>query len=154
MKNLKIKIVIYSFTIILQLLTHGISYSQTWWKLFGDAGIADEIGYDICQSTDTNYFYIVGNAFLDIYVLKIDKYGNTIWTKKFGGSSTGSVAFGCTSSNDGGCVYTGLISPSNPFVTKINLNGDTVWHRTYNTYGIHNRGLHIERTIDSFYVVC
>jgi len=122
-----------------------LSQSITWQRVY-NINIAEAEAYDICEA-DGNNFYIAGSAgAIQTYmcVIKINQYGDTLWTRNYGGGRIYAV----TSSGDGGCVFTGDIGSS--FAIKINMNGDTVWTRFYNG----KRAYEIKKTIDGGYILC
>ena len=105
-------------------------------------------GYGICKA-DGNNLYIVGYSFAPsvpfFYILKVNEYGDTIWTRIFG---YGGRIYSAVSSGDGGCVFTGDWGQA--FAIKMNSNGDTVWQKSYNG----NRCFDIKKTNDGGYIMC
>jgi len=109
-----------------------------WTKTYG--GAEWEVGFSVQQTTDggyiiagqTNTFGAGGN---DIYLIKTDSEGDTIWTMVYG--STGDeIASSVWQTIDGGYVLAGKTNPSgesNPdaYLIKTNAEGDTLWTRTY-----------------------
>jgi len=63
---------------------------QTWWKTYGRAG--NEIGYCVRQTQDGGYI-ITGTAtnpspgYSDLWLVKTDSLGDTLWTRTFGGGT-------------------------------------------------------------------
>jgi len=118
----------------------------TWQRIYRNPLSNDAVGYDVCQA-DANNFYIVGIVapmFRYIYVLKINQWGDTIWTRILGFGE----ALGVASSNDGGCVFTG--TSSSAFAIKIKPNGDTAWTRSYTGEICYD----IKKTPDNGYILC
>jgi hypothetical protein len=82
----------------------------------------------------------------DIYLMKIDAEGESLWTQTYGGNGQ-DYGYSVALSPDGGFVITGHTSSyGTPFVDRYDLyligtdaNGDTLWTRTYggpeNDYG-------------------
>ncbi|MDP7512334.1 MAG: hypothetical protein QF587_01145, partial [Candidatus Marinimicrobia bacterium] len=67
-----------------------VSFAQVdtaWTKTFG--GSADDKGYSVQQTTDsgyiiTGYTNTYGSGDYDVYLIKSDSLGDTLWTKTFG----------------------------------------------------------------------
>ena len=70
-----------------------------------------------------------------IWLVKIDEWGDTIWTKTYGGSDD-DLAFSICTTTDGGCAVAGETNSygaggSDMYVLRINSDGDTLWTRTF-----------------------
>jgi len=129
--------------------------------------------YDIGVLVSQGYFYAVketndsgfiaagrthssGAGGHDIYVVKTDKYGDTIWTKTYGGLNS-DEAFSIEYTKDNGYIITGLTESygaglSDIYVIRINSSGDTIWTRTFGGIKSDN-GKSIKMTSDSNYVI-
>lgn len=62
----------------------------SWTKTFG--GTDWDFGYSLKQTTDSGFVicgttYSFGNGMQDVYVIKTNKDGDTLWTKTFGGTN-------------------------------------------------------------------
>ncbi len=90
-------------------------------------------------SNDGDLRYNYGSE--DIWVIKLNLQGDTIWTKSFGGSDY-ERAYKILALNDGGCVIVGsTMSNSDDFINskggsdgfllRLNSNGDIVWFKRY-----------------------
>lgn len=103
-------------------------------------GIYDDGASSIQQTVDSNYVivgrtYSYGSGGRDIYFIKIDEYGDTLWTKTFGGmgdddgykiqqtNDNGYIIFGSTQSYGAGSYDMYLI--------RTDSNGDTLWTKTF-----------------------
>ncbi len=114
-------------------------YGDTVWsRTFG--GIYDDIGYAVNANNDGS-FIIVGTTFSfgagqqDIYVIKINGIGDTLWTRTYGGNNLES-GNDIKQTTDGGFVIVGSTNSfgagnSDVYIIKINALGDTTWTRTY-----------------------
>jgi len=122
------------------LLTSVFVYSQiTFERHYGGAG-ADNGGGNVRQTIDGGYIitgqtdsYGVGGT--DIYLIKTNLYGDTLWTKTIGGLGD-ERAFSLNSTNDSGYIISGETSSfgagnGDAYAIKLNQNGDTLWTRTY-----------------------
>ncbi|MEO8664628.1 MAG: T9SS type A sorting domain-containing protein [Ignavibacteria bacterium] len=124
--------------------------SITWEKQYGYPQ-SDEGAYDVCESSDGNFF-IVGNSGTSfssgrIYVLKIDQYGDTLWTKKY---NAGHYAYSVAPTNDCGCVMTGYGLDS-AFTLKIDCYGNIVWQKFYSSGA---ECYDIQEVSDGGFIVC
>lgn len=96
---------------------------------------------------------------LDIWLLKTDAYGDTVWTKTYGGSSN-DVAYAVEQTADGGYILAGntfsfgVGTPdfSNIYLIKTDSLGDTTWTKTYGGFGS-DSAYSVLQTSDSGYVV-
>ncbi len=123
-------------------------YGDEWYKLA--AGIAvDTQGASVVTGTFTRDIDFGGGPLTsagtnDIYVAKIDSNGNTIWSRRFGGTGDDRSTAIATDSA-GNIVVTGMVSDTidfggGPFVTsgvwdvfvlKLDANGNHVWSKRF-----------------------
>lgn len=139
---------ILTLTFLIPLFCH--AQSITWEKLYGYPH-SDEGAYDVCTSGDGNFFVVgnSGNNFLNgrIYVLKLNQYGDTLWTRKY---NTGHYAFSVASSKDCGCVMTGQGIDS-LYTLKIDCDGNILWQKIYPFGAI---CFDIQKVSDGGYIMC
>ncbi len=82
-----------------------------WWKSYG--GLNSDKGMKIIRSLDGG-FIVLGNSFsdatmsFDIWLLKLDEHGDTLWTRKFG-EDTDKSEYGADilETEDGGYIIAG-----------------------------------------------
>ena len=130
-----------------------------WTKTYG--GLNDDFGSEVQKTfnngyiiTGTTYSYGAGDA--DLYLIRIDSLGDTIWTKTYGGigfdrgisiqvtSDSGFIVTGCTDSFGEGW--------SDVYLIKTDMEGDTMWTRTYG--GLWNElGVSIRNTLDDNFII-
>ena len=116
--------------------------NKIWDKTYGgitqDEGWSVEItsdkGFIICGNTDS-----YGAGYSDLYLIKTDSLGDTLWTRTFGGSGGESgvavrqlandsyIAIGSTGSF--GTGYSSL------YAVKADANGDSLWAKTFGGTG-------------------
>jgi hypothetical protein len=123
-----------------------------WTKTYG--GVEDDYIYSV-QQTEDNGFILAGgtrsfgvlNSYFNLWLVKTDFSGDTLWTRTFGGSGS-EFAQAVRETSDGAYVVTGF-SSSGTWIIKIDPSGDTVWTKTLGWGG----GMHIESTIDGGYII-
>lgn len=114
------------------------STGPLWTKTFGDGGIAH--AYSICRTSDGG-FAVAGkfkekqeNGW-DVYLVKMDSAGDTMWTRSYGGPGD-EVARRVIETGDGGFFIAGRTQPVgvntwNIYLLKTAPDGGGVWIRTY-----------------------
>lgn len=120
--------------------------NEMWSKTFG--GKSWDVGTAICGTGD-KHFYVCGYTHSfgfseeDIYLLKIDAVGNTVWSETYSGWRI-DMANTVHATEDGGCVITassGSFSSNTDFyLAKIDSAGNREWSQYYNAPGEHGHG--------------
>lgn len=98
-----------------------------WTKRYGgsfqDYGESIDItadgGYIVCGYTDT-----FGAGQEDIYVIKLNTMGDTLWTRTFGDEGT-DEAYSIAQASDGGLILAGIWDSSNGFLIKLDKDGNS-----------------------------
>ena len=127
-----------------------------WTKTYG--GNNEERGFSVQQTNDGGYI-ITGSTetdstAYDVYLIKTNEIGDTLWTKTFGGDDY-DIGFSVRQTTDGGYIIAGQISnPDNydVYLIKTNENGDTQWTKTYDG-NYHTVGRSVFPTTDGGYVI-
>ena len=132
-----------------------------WTKTTGGSDI--DIAYSVKQTTDGGYI-IAGKAESfstgdsDVWLIKTDASGSTLWTKIFGGVED-EYAYSVDQTSDGGYIITGAkrIDPNPPYYSdiwliKTNASGDTAWSKTFGTF-LSDVGYFVQQTSDGGYFV-
>jgi len=113
----------------------GVPY---WHQTFG--GINIDRGTCVKQTADTGYVILgytnsFGAGGYDVYLIKLDKFYNTSWTKTYGGTNWD---FGnCVEqTTDGGYIICGETysygnGDEDYYIIKTDALGDTTWTKTY-----------------------
>ncbi len=132
------------------------SQSITWQRTYDGPTHWDDAGNKSCNADNSN-FYVCGvsiaqpSGYRFIWVLKINAYGDTIWTRLLGDSLHGGPsANAIVESGDGGCVLTGFWYQA--FTIKLNTSGEVVWQKNYG--GSNIQCYDIKKTIDGGYIFC
>jgi hypothetical protein len=109
-----------------------------WTNIYG--GNLSDIGNWVVQANDggyiiTGYTYSFGSGSNDVWLIKVDSSGDTIWTKTYGGSE-GDGARSVAQTADGGYIICGSTQSfgagfGDVWLIKTDANGDTLWTKTY-----------------------
>lgn len=135
-----------------------------WTRKFG--GIKSSYSFDIINTSDSGYI-ITGYTendltWRDIYVLKIDKNGNLIWSKTYGnnyGNNYNDDASSAVETKDKGFIIAGTThnikndGNESPYILKLNEFGDTLWTKTLNGYLTRGGCVGIVQTYDSGLII-
>jgi hypothetical protein len=93
-----------------------------------------------------------------VYLIKTDTSGNTLWTKNYGGTSD-DFGYSVQQTSDGGYIVAGYSSSFGVtyqvYLIKTNASGDTLWTRTYGgaNSGCKYGGFSVQQTSDGGYIV-
>lgn len=143
---------------IIYLIKLNANGDTTWTKAFG--GAFEQNGSKVIQTYDGGYIvvgntnsYGIGN--IDIYVIKTDSVGDSLWTKTYGGSN---IEYGLdiAKTHDSALVIVGttysIDTAGNVYLMKINLQGDTLWTKSYGGIDYDGAGS-INGTRDSGFII-
>jgi hypothetical protein len=130
-----------------------------WTRAYG--GTNEDYANSVQQTTDGGYVVAgstqsFGAGDGDVYLVKTDAHGDTIWTRTYGGLSS-DVGYSVRQTSDGGYIIAGLTSSfgagnNDVYLIKINAQGDTLWTRTYGGTD-DDEGHSVEQTTDGGYIV-
>lgn len=126
--------------------------NQLWAQTYG--GDSADHGTSVQQTSDSGYVIVgktrsFGADDLDIYIIKTNSDGETLWAKTYGGIQIDhSRAIQQTA--DGGYIIGGSVeSQDNIFLLKTNAQGDSTWSRTYGPGECHD----VQITSDNGYIL-
>lgn len=105
-----------------------------WKKLIGrdSANGADIISLSVCQVPDSG-FVLSGYDYPSAYLLKINKYGNIVWIRKYSKPGFEIRFYDHKLTFDGGIITCGdIYSPLKAYVAKIDSSGIIEWDNSYN----------------------
>lgn len=139
---------------------------------FTMAQIAFQKGYKVIdngwgismQQTRDDGYIITGMTYLptppnnhDVFLLKTDSFGDTLWTKTYGGLQT-DRGHDVQQTYDGGYIIVGLTLNAGgfkitPFLIKTDSLGDTLWIKRYNAVNDFI-AYTVQQTKDSGYIIC
>lgn len=130
-----------------------------WTRTYGGTG--DDRLNSVHQTADGGYVAAgftqsFGAGGCDVWLIKTDANGDTVWTRTFGGIEN-DLGFSVRQTSDGGYVITGETrscgaGEDDVWLIKTDANGDTAWTRTYGGTGA-DVGSAVQQTQDGGYVV-
>ena len=133
--------------------------NDVWQRTFGGGGI-DE-GHSVQQTSDGGYIVAghtesYGAGSYDVYLIKTDADGDSLWTRTFGGSSL-DQGFSVRQTSDGGYIITGYTYSlgagiCDVYLIKTDGEGNEEWQRTFGGIN-YDRGECVQQTSEGGYVV-
>ncbi len=126
-----------------------------WTRTYG--GNSSELGQSVLETSDGGFIITgktssIGAGKEDVYLIRTDSNGDTLWSKTFGGNEN-DVGNSVLQTSDSGFVIAGLttLEDLHPYIYLIrtNLHGDTLWTKTYGR-GI---GYSVIQTINDEFIV-
>lgn len=133
-----------------------------WTRVLG--GNFDDFGYSVYETPDTNYL-LVGATWSfgpgtpdnsNVYLIKYNTAGDTVWTKTYGGIANERI-YSITQTIDNDYIIAGYTNSYGAggydiYVLKIDNNGDTLWTTTYGATD-YDQGFSIIQTSDHGYLI-
>lgn len=115
----------------------------------------EDKGYIITGMTDS---YGAGSA--DIWLLKTDSIGDTLWTRMYGYNAF-EWSYSLWITSDSGYAIIGCNTPepgpgwqkNDVWLLKTDAQGDTQWTRSYGTRELIDQGISIQQTSDGGYII-
>jgi hypothetical protein len=134
------------------------SLGVTKWSKFIKSGSYEHEGWDVKQTADSGYIItgmmtVMGGG-ANVYLVRTDKNGDTVWTKNFGNANY-DIGWRIQPTFDGGYAIAGGKDDSLAFLIKTDSYGDTLWSKTYLPVGTIASGFRgIQQMSDSGFVLC
>lgn len=132
---------------------------SVWARTYG--GPVADGGWAVAVAADSGFFIAgttgsFGHGRQDVYVLRTDVRGDTVWTRCFGGTEDDG-AKAVVATTDGGCLVVGSTTSfgagnSDVFVVKCGPNGDSLWAEAYGSVD-YEEGNCVVPTLDRGYVI-
>jgi hypothetical protein len=129
-----------------------------WTKNYGGTG--NDGGTSIYQSLDDGYIisgYIRSNSaiYSDVYLIKTNENGDTLWTKTFGGSDN-EFAYSMSLNNDHSYTITGKIESGfmeeDVYLLRTDENGSILWTKTFGD-AQYDGGFSVKQTNDNGFII-
>jgi hypothetical protein len=137
------------------------SGAQQWARLYGETTTSDVITY-IEQTSDGGYIGVgyttsYGAGAHDLLLIRLDSYGNQVWSKAYGDSAIDHDGLeSVTQLSDGSFVAVGRTyeydSLGDLFIVIVNAAGELQWSRVYRG-GDADKGTSVRATSDGGFVV-
>jgi len=132
-----------------------------WTKTYG--GIDNDHGWSVQQTLDGGFIVAGGTQSFgagggDVWLLRTDAFGDTLWTRTYGGSDN-DWGYAVQQTLDGGFIVAGETQSfgaggGDVWLIRTDASGDTLWTRTYGGSD-YDGGLSIsvQQTLDSGFIV-
>jgi len=131
----------------------------TWAKAYGGTstdkawGVAVADNGDIVVAGSTNSFG-AGN---DVWVLRLDAFGNVVWQKAYGGSG-GDIARGITTTSSGDIIVVGKTMSfgdwiADAWVLRLDADGNVKWQRAFGGVGAGDEAIAVAESDGDIIVV-
>jgi hypothetical protein len=147
------------FIVMLVTLGYTQAPDTLWTRTYG--GLYPDEGWSVQQTADGGYIIAgetesFGAGDYDIYLIKTDSLGDTLWTKTYGGMDN-DRSWSVQQTSDSGYIVVGMTASFGTdfeyvYVIKTNSLGDTVWTKTYGG-GFFDFGYSVEQTNDDGYII-
>lgn len=148
--------------VLLLIFFFSLSFAQApdtlWSKTYG--GADNDGGYAVQQTSDSGYIitgwtYSFGAGGYDVYLIKTDSLGDTLWTRHYGGANS-SMGWAVQQTADSGYIIVGNTalsgSEEDVYCVKTDSNGDTVWTKHYGGADL-DRAYSVQQTFDEGYII-
>lgn len=140
------------FIFFISIISFGGEAQITFQKTFG--GLGFDVSNCVQQTSDSGYVLVgqtnsFGTGNDDVYLIKTNMYGDTLWTKTYGGTGY-ETGRSVQQTNDGGYIVCAGNSNYSTGVRLLKTNsiGDTIWTRTFD-----GGGFSVQQTPDSGYIM-
>ena len=143
---------------LLSTLLYAQAPETLWTQIWG--GTDDDTGFSVQEISDGGYIIAgytcsFGAQWYDVYLMKTDENGDTLWTKIFGGEGYDEAQAVLETTNNeyivAGRTFSYGAGSSDVYLIKTDANGDTLWTRTYGGT-LNDEAYSIQHTSDNGYI--
>jgi len=130
-----------------------------WTMVYGGSNV--DRGYSVRQTSDGGYIIVgetwsFGAGFIDVFLIKTDVNGDTLWTRTYGGTDV-DRGYSVQQTSDGGYIIVGetwsfVPDRNDVWLIKTDANGDTLWTKTYGDLN-DDVGYSVQQTCDEGYII-
>jgi hypothetical protein len=130
-----------------------------WTRTYG--GTDHDGSYSVQQTSDDGYIIAgitgsFGAVEGDVYLIKTDASGDTLWTRTYGGTDY-EIGLSVQQTSDGGYIIVGNTDSFGAggldvYLIKTDASSDTLWTRTYGGPG-DDLGVSVQQTSDGGYII-
>lgn len=141
------------------LIKTGASGDSLWSQTFGRGDY--DCGHSVQQTADGGYIIAgytrsYGAGFDDVYLIKTDASGDTLWTQIFGGSDY-DCGYSVQQTTDDGYIVAGYTASygaggADVYLIKTDASGNVEWTQTYGGSGW-DCGYSVQQTTDGGYII-
>lgn len=130
-----------------------------WLKSYG--GSRDDYGYSVEQTNDQGFIMVggtqsfgQGNPYIDVYLVKTNSQGDTLWTRTYGNSKN-DEGWAVRQTSDNGFIVAGTYSGglNKLYLIKTDSFGDTLWTKTLGDSTYNLMASDIRQTSDGGYII-
>ncbi|MCD4707500.1 MAG: T9SS type A sorting domain-containing protein [Candidatus Sabulitectum sp.] len=143
------------------LLKTDSSGDTLWTRTFG--GATYDYGFSAQQTTDGGYIlsgwtWSYGPGYYDVYLIKTDSSGDTLWTRTYGSPDPNEweKGYSIQQTADGGYIIAGCTEMGagsyDVLLVKTDSSGDTDWIRTYGGAD-EDKAWSVQQTLDGGYII-
>jgi hypothetical protein len=139
------------------LIKTNASGDTLWTRTCG--GTSEDEAYSVQPTSDGGYIvagwtYSFGAGNYDVYLIKTDSAGDTLWTRTYGGAGE-DRGYSVQQTTDGGYIMAGratLAGGQDVWLIKTDASGDTLWTRIYGGTST-DWGFSARQTEDGGYII-